>query len=174
MDKQEIILRVIITVLFIISLFFVEAGFCGSSVVAKYNDGFGTLDMKKYNASTVNQVLFSMNRDGIKVYKLYYLMDYIFILFFGAFQIMLICDVYSFNENGMVRSVIIGITVLRGICDMIENGILLRTLFTFPKVNDIAISISAFFTRMKLWCIKVWVVLLVIGIIWRIFSHFNV
>lgn len=27
----------------------VEAGFCGSSVVAKYNGGFGTLDMKSYN-----------------------------------------------------------------------------------------------------------------------------
>ena len=173
MNKREIIIRVSITLLFFISLYYVEAGFCGSSVVAKYNNGFGTLDMKKYNVLSVQNVLSTMGQEGIAVYKLYYLMDYIFILFLGLFQIMLIHDVYSFNENRMVKAFIIGIPILRGLCDMIENTILLRTLFTFPKVNEIAIAIAAFFTQMKLWCIKGWGLLLCIGLIWRIILHFK-
>mgnify|MGYP005606737891 FL=1 len=173
MNKREIITRIGIALLFFISLYFVEAGFCGSSVVAKYNNGFGTLDMKKYNVLSVQNVLSTMGQEGIAVYKLYYLMDYIFILFFGLFQIMLIHDVYSFNENRMVKAFIIGIPILRGLCDMIENTILLRTLFTFPKVNEIAISISSFFTQMKLWCIKGWGLLLFIGLAWRMVLHFK-
>lgn len=173
MNKREIIIRVSITVLFLISLYFVEAGFCGGSVVAKYNNGFGTLDMKKYSLLSVRNVLSTMGQEGIMVYKLYYIMDYIFILFFGLFQIMLIHDVYSFNENRLVKAFIIGIPILRGLCDMIENTILLRTLFTFPKVNESAIAISAFFTQMKLWCIKGWGLLLCIGLIWRLALHFK-
>ena len=82
MNKREIIIRVSITVLFLISLYFVEAGFCGGSVVAKYNNGFGTLDMKKYSLLSVRNVRSTMGQEGIMVYKLYYIMDYIFILFF--------------------------------------------------------------------------------------------
>lgn len=173
MNKREIFIRVSVTLMFLISLYFVEAGFCGSRVVAKYNNGFGTLDMKKYDVLSVQKVLSTMSRKGIEVYKLYYLMDYIFILFFGVFQIMLIYDVYSFNENRLIKTVIIGIPILRALCDMIENAVLLRTLFTFPKVNEIAISISSFFTQTKLWCIKVWGLLLFIGLIGRIVLHFK-
>lgn len=168
MGKKGIILRIIITLLFLISLYFVEVGFCGSSVVAKHNGGFGTLDMKTYNVEIVQRALSPMNKEGITVYKLYYLMDYIFILFFGAFQIMLINDAYSFNENRLLKIVIFGIPILRGLCDVIENAILLRTLFTFPRVNEVAISISSYFTQMKLWCIKGWGLLLFVGLIWRI------
>ncbi len=173
MDKREFFIKIGITVLFFISLYFVEAGFCGSSVVAKYNNGFGTLDMKKYDAMSVQKMLSTMSQEGIRVYKLYYLVDYIFIFFFGVFQIMLIHTVYSFNGNTLVKAVIIGIPVLRGLCDAIENAILLRTLFTFPRVNEIAISISSFFTRTKLWCIKAWGLLLIVGLIWRLAVRFK-
>ena len=75
MGKNGIIIRVFITLLFLVSLYFVEAGFCGSSVIAKYNDGFGTVDMKNYDVKTVQNALSPMNEKGIAVYKLYYLMD---------------------------------------------------------------------------------------------------
>ena len=86
MNKREIITRIGIALLFFISLYFVEAGFCGSSVVAKCNNGYGTLDMKKYNLLSVRNVLSTMGQEGIMVYKLYYTMDYIFILFLVFFK----------------------------------------------------------------------------------------
>ena len=168
MGENGIIIRIIITLLFLISLFFVEAGFCGSSVVAKYNNGFGTIDMKYYDMQTVQNALSPMNEKGIAIYKLYYLMDFIFVLFFGAFQIMLINDVFSFEKNKLTTIIIFSVPILRGMCDTIENIILLWTLYTYPKINELAISISAKFTLVKLMCIKVWILLIVIGLVCKV------
>ena len=98
---------------------------------------------------------------------------YVGLVMFFLYVPIFVLIVYSFNENRLVKACIIGIPILRGLCDMIENTILLRTLFTFPKVNEIAIAIAAFFTQMKLWCIKGWGLLLCIGLIWRIILHFK-
>lgn len=167
MGKNGIIIRVIITLLFFVTLYLVEAGFCGSTVVAKYNDGFGTLDMKYYDAKIVRSVLSSMSEKGIAVYRLYYLIDFIFIMLFGMFQIMLTNDVFSFKRSRLITFIIFGVPILRGICDMIENIIILWTLHTYPRINDLAISISAKFTSAKLMSIKVWILLIVIGLIWK-------
>ena len=70
--KRKIVSRIVIVALFLISLYFVEAGFCGSSVVAEYNNGFGTLDMKQYDVQSVFTALSPMNEEGLKVYKMYY------------------------------------------------------------------------------------------------------
>ena len=173
MDKNRIIIKAIVTLLFLVSLYFVEAGFCGSSVVAKYNGGFGTLDMKRYDVRTVQNALSPMNEKGIAVYKLYYLMDFIFILFFGAFQIMLINDVFSFERSKLTTIIIFSVPILRGICDIIENIILLRTLYTYPRINELAISISSKFTSAKLICIKAWILLIMIGLVWKIILRFK-
>lgn len=167
MGKNGIIIRALIILLFLVSLYLVEAGFCGSLVVAKYNGGFGTVDMKHYDVKTVQNALSPMNEKGIAVYKLYYLMDFIFILCFGAFQLMLINDVYSFERSRLIKIFIFGIPVFRGICDIIENAILLWTLHTYPRINELAISISAKFTWAKLMSIRVWVLVIVIGLVWR-------
>ena len=171
MSKKKIVIRVIVTLLFLVSLYFVEAGFCGSGVVAEYNGGFGTVDMKSYNVETVQSALSPMSEEGISVYKLYYLMDFIFILFFGAFQIMLINDVFSFERSKFTTIIIFSVPVLRGICDMIENVILLWTLYTYPRINEWAISVSAKFTSAKLMSIKGWIVLIVIGLVWKIILY---
>lgn len=171
MGKNGIIIRVIVILLFIVSLYFVEAGFCGSSVVAKYNGGFGTVDMKHYDVKTIQNALSPMNEKGIAIYKLYYLMDFIFILFFGAFQIMLINDVFSFERSKFTTIIIFSVPILRGICDMIENVILLWTLYTYPRINELAISVSAKFTSAKLMSIKGWIVLIVIGLVWKIILY---
>lgn len=171
MGKNGIIMRVIVTFLFLVSLYFVEAGFCGSSVVAKYNGGFGTLDMKYYDVKTVQNVLSLMNEKGIAVYKLYYLMDFIFILCFGAFQLMLINDVFSFERSRLTTFIIFSVPILRGICDIIENIILLWTLHTYPRINELAIFISAKFTSVKLMSIKVWILLIVIGLVWKVMLY---
>ena len=168
MNKEKILIRVSITFLFLVSLYLVEAGFCGSSVVAEYNNGFGTLDMKSYVVSDVRAALEALNTKGIQIYKMYYVMDFLFIFFFGLFQIVIICDLYSFVNNVRIRVIIVGVSVLRGLFDGVENLILLRMLFTFPTINESVIAVSALFTQMKLWCVKGWLLLCVVGVIWRI------
>lgn len=171
MGKKGIIIRVSVIALFLVSLYFVEAGFCGSMVVAEYNDGFGTVDMKSYDAKTVQDALSPMSEKGMTVYKLYYLMDFIFIIFFGAVQIMLIKDVFSFKKSKFISLIIFGVPILRGICDIIENIILLWTLYTYPKISKLAISVAAKFTSAKLVSIKVWIVLIIIGLVWKLILY---
>lgn len=168
MRKDRIIIRVIVVVMFLISLYMTEAGFCGSQVVATYNGGFGTVDMKSYDAEVVRSALSPMGAEGLYVYKLYYLMDFMFVLCFGAFQIMLINDVFSFQKNRTVTIAITAVPVIRGLCDIVENVILLVTINTFPQINETAISVSARFTQAKLLCIRIWVILILVGIILRI------
>ena len=168
MNKEKILLRVSITFLFLLSLCFVEAGFCGSSVVAEYNNGFGTLDMKNYAISDVRAALGGLNNKGIQIYKMYYVMDFLFVFFFGVFQTVMTCDLYAFMNGKRIRAIIIGISVLRGLCDGVENSILLRTLFTFPEINEKAIAVSALFTQIKLWCVVGWILLCIVGVICRI------
>ena len=171
MSKKKIVIRVIVTLLFLVSLYFVEAGFCGSGVVAEYNGGFGTVDMKSYNVETVQSALSPMSEEGISVYKLYYLMDFVFILFFGIFQLMVTNAVFSFKNSMPVKIIIFGVPVLRGICDIIENIILLTTLYTYPSINETAISVSAKFTMVKLMCVKVWVLIIIVGLIWKVVTR---
>ena len=171
MGKSGIVIRVIITLLFFASLYFVEAGFCGSSVVAKYNGGFGTLDMKHYDVKMVQNVLSSMSETGVAVYKHYYLMDFIFILCFGVFQIMLTRDVFSFERSKWITMIVCSIPILRGICDMIENAVLLWTLSAYPKISELAISISAKATSVKLMSIGIWILMIAIGLIWKVILY---
>ena len=137
MGKRGIIIRVVITLLFLVSLYFVEAGFCGSSVIAKYNDGFGTVDMKSYDVKTVQNAVSPMNEKGIAVYKLYYLMDFIFVLCFGAFQLMLINDVYSFERSTFITfiicSVTCGFTILSLILSIANDSKLIVDFILYMK-----------------------------------------
>ena len=71
MRQNRIIIRVVIVVMFLISLYMTEAGFWGSQVVATYNGGFGTVDMKSYDAEVVRSALAPMGAEGLHVYRLY-------------------------------------------------------------------------------------------------------
>lgn len=172
MGKDRIIIRIVLVLLFFVSLYLVEAGFCGSSVVAKYNNGFGTLDMKLYDVDMVKQALGPMNAEGLRIYKLYYLMDFIFVIFFGAIQLVMINDIYSFTDSRILAVVVSFVPLFRGICDIIENIILLRSIYIFPRINEVTIMVSSRFTWLKLMSIRLWAVMLVFGILWRFIARF--
>lgn len=171
--RRKVVLRIIIVVLFIVSLYFVEAGFCGSGVVAEYNNGFGTLDMKKYNVQSVYTALSPMSEEGLNVYRMYYVMDYIFIVFFGLLQVVVTLDIYSFSDNMILKRVFVAVPILRGLFDIVENTILLTTVNSFPSVNETAITISSYFTQAKLISIRVWIGIVLLGIVWRLIRRFK-
>lgn len=171
MGKKRVIVRIMIVAGFLVSLYFVEAGFCGSSVVAEHNGGFGTVDMKSYDVSVVQKALEPLGEKGMTVYRQYYGADFIFVIFFGAFQLMLSDIAYSWRKKKWISVMVFGVPVLRGICDIVENILLLRTLYTFPKISETAVSISAGFTTAKLLLIRCWVVLLIAGLAWKLILY---
>lgn len=165
MGKKLIIRNVIIVISFLVSLYFVQRGIAGSSVVAQYNNGYGTFDMKQYDPIVVKNVLSQMDIKGISVYKWYYFFDFIFIIALGIFQCVVSKSVFIWFKIKNVNLIVCLIPFIRGLADCIENIIIFITLFTVPLVNERAILVASFATKIKLMMIQLWVLELLIGII---------
>lgn len=168
MGKRKYVRGLIIFVLFIISLYLVDYSRFGSSEVAKYNNGYGTVDMKSYDNEIVYDVLSGMTEDGIKVYKTYYGVDAIFIICFGVFQCFITLQLFNFAMKGARRFFICILPIIRGICDIIENALLYITLCTYPNINVSLVGTANIFTFVKLWTIRLWIVEIIAGIVIRI------
>ena len=152
---------------FIVTLYMVEASSFGSAAVAVHNEGYGTFDMKKYDYASVTDVLANMDSEGIRVYQKYYFADFLFIICFGLIQCMISSAVYKKNKL-IYRRIAIGVPIARGIFDVIENVLLFITITNYPKVSNGLIMIASISTQCKLWCIRIWVVMLLIGIVYNI------
>lgn len=162
----------IIIIGFLLTLYWVEGSNWSSQAVAQYNGGYGTFDMKKYDVHVVERVLASMAPEGYTVSYQYYIGDYLFVIFFGVFQCMISRMVYhsikSKSQVGNIMSILlIIIPILRGISDIIENSILLYTLISYPTINETMIHVATIATQTKLGCIKLWVLLVIMGLIMR-------
>lgn len=159
---------VVIGILFFISLFLVEFGVAGSNVVATYNNGYGTFDMKQYDVQVVEDILSEMSPEGIRVYRFYYLWDFIFVIFFGLFQCYLSRRIYSWWKFPKAKLLVCIIPFIRGGLDIIENVILLKTLYTFPQINATLIAISSVITKGKLLMIRLWILEIIVGIVFGV------
>lgn len=159
--------RLLLVALFLVSWYFVELGPYGTRAVAKYNEGYGTFDMKKYGIEDVQRVLGKMEETGLHVYRMYYLFDFIFAIFFGAVQCMLLVELYGAWKHPVVFTVLCLVPVFRGIFDCVENGILLHTLYYAEHIGEMPIRIASFCTQCKLWMIRVWILEVVVGMAGR-------
>ncbi len=159
--------RLILIALFLVSWYFVELGPYGTREVAKYNEGYGTFDMKKYGVEDVWRVLGKMEETGLHVYRMYYLFDFIFVIFFGAVQCMLLLDLYRAWKHPVLFGILCLVPVFRGLFDCVENGILLHTLYHVETIRELPIRIASFCTQCKLWMIRVWILEVLIGMIGR-------
>ena len=168
MRKRKTIIGVVLFILFAVSLYLVDFSKYGSYEVGKYNEGYGTIDMKSYDSDIVKCILSGMTQEGIDVYKAYYWMDGIFIVFFGLFQCFLTMVTYSFAQKNSEKILVCLFPIVRGICDIIENALLYITLGTFPDIDTSMIGIASVFTTVKLWTIRLWVLELFVGIVLRI------
>lgn len=164
MFKTRVITLVIISMLFLIALYLVEFSPYSAREVAKYNGGFGTFDMKKYDYATVSFVLSKMEPGGKAATVHYYAADYIFVLFFGLFQGYV---VYLLYHHFGVRACFLAVTIpiMRGIFDIIENTLLLHTVLHYPRINEMVVRIASLCTAGKLFMIKLWVIEVLIGFI---------
>lgn len=165
MKREKKGLGIILFLLFVLSFYLVEFGIAGDSVVAMYNNGFGTFDMKPYNVTVIQDVLSQMNSDGIKVYQTYYIFDFFFILMFGLFQCYLSVRLFKWWKIKYAAAVVCVIPIARGLFDAIENVMLLSVLFSYPKCNVGVIGFSYAMTRVKFICIRLWMLEALVGII---------
>ncbi|MCI7791967.1 MAG: hypothetical protein MR531_14535 [Lachnospiraceae bacterium] len=173
MRKRKVIVGAILFILFAISLYLVDYSKFGSGEVAKYNDGYGTVDMKAYDNEMVQHVLSGMTQEGIDVYKTYYWVDGIFIIFFGLLQCFISAITYGFVQRKSMKILVHLFPILRGICDTIENTLLYITLCTFPNIDSSLVGAANIFTMVKLWTIRLWMLEILVGIVLSMMIKIN-
>lgn len=163
----------IIVIGFLLLLYWVEGSSWSSQAVARHNGGYGTFDMKRYDAQVVETVLSAMDSEGFKASYRYYIGDYLFIIFFGLLQCMISRMIYDPLQSKIRITKILFVLamivpILRGIADLIENTMLVYTLLKYPIINETMVGVATIATTMKLGCIKMWVLLVMLGLILRI------
>lgn len=173
MRKRKVIVGVILFIMFAISLYLVDYSRFGSREVAKYNGGYGTVDMKAYDSEIVQNVLSGMTQDGIDVYKTYYWVDGIFIVFFGLFQCFISAITYGFVQRKSMKNIVHLFPILRGICDTIENTLLYITLCTFPNIDTSLVGAANIFTAVKLCTIRLWILEILVGFVLSMIIKIN-
>lgn len=174
-NKRKVCIWIVMVVGFLLSLYWVEASSWGSMAVARYNNGYGTFDMKDYDFETVKETLENTNTVGFVAYYKYYVADFVFLVFFGFLQCRISHTVYKkihIYQNKAVKTVVLGIPILRGIFDIAENSLLLITIAVFPKMNAGMVSAASFSTQCKLWCIRIWLCSLGAAVVCRILQFF--
>lgn len=154
-----------IVLLFIISLYLVQFS---SEGVAKYNNGYGTFDMKPYNATTIYKVLNNMSTEGFSAVRIYYICDYLFVIAMGTLQVMLSFATFNSAKSKLPGMVLAGIAIARGIFDAIENALLFTIISDFPNQHNQLIKIASLSTKLKMCMIGLWVGLFVSGIVLKV------
>jgi uncharacterized secreted protein with C-terminal beta-propeller domain len=154
---------------FLLTLYWVAGSNWSSRAVAMHNGGYGTFDMKNYDVHTVEHILAVMDADGYKVSYRYYIGDYLFVVFFGLIQCMISRIIYNplrteIKIERMLSILSILVPILRGVTDLIENTMLVTTLLRYPNINPNIIYVASMATKLKLSCIKIWGILIILGL----------
>lgn len=77
---SKIMSCVIIIIGFFVVLYWVEFSSWSSREVSQFNEGYGTFDMKNYNAEIVEKVLSTMEPEGYNLSYGYYIGDYLLVI----------------------------------------------------------------------------------------------
>lgn len=168
MKINKKIFVVIIFIAFIGTFYWVEFSKYSSQELTCYNDGYGTFDMKNYDNHDVYNVLNNMEPKGFEIYNKYLIGDYLFVISFGALQVIISLFIFNWLEKGVIKKCIISLPILRGIFDVVENTMLFMIINGYPERYKSLVSISATATWLKLFIIKIWCVAILIGLFIKI------
>lgn len=120
----------------------------------KYDNNFKFLDMQfRYNAAIVYDAFEKIGKDGRKVYRGYWILDFVFIACFLIVQITLL---NGLSFNGLVRNILIVLSISRAVFDILENCMLIYLIDKFPSVNNLLANICSCVTTMKFTVLYLW------------------
>ncbi len=161
-DKRSVRRIIISIVLFVIALCATELSPLSRHAISRTNDGYGVLDMTKYDSSDFIKMMESSKDIG--VYWKYYVLDFIFTAAFLNFMIQMVSGFKGPVINRIkIASYIFA--VIRGLSDIIENSIMLNQIYAFPNVDHSLINNCNMITQLKFLCLRGWVLCFCVMII---------
>lgn len=155
-------------VLCIAALLLMEYSPWGSRALEQYNGGYGTFDMKSYNADTVYRILHGMMPEGFRIYELYFIMDFLFVIGYGIVQIRLLNFFYRDYRHNIAVRFAYWIPAARAVFDTAENSIILLLLISYPAELRGLVAVSSAATFLKLKAIILWSLFIAAGILVKI------
>ncbi len=169
MEKKKMIRRRIISiVLFTFALYLTEFSPFSGRAVALFNGGYGTFDMKKYDADVFVSVMNATS--NVSIYWKYYICDFIFTAAFLNFMIQMVRG-FKGELINKVKVLSYFLAVIRGMLDATENIILLNQIYSYPEINRMLIDVCNIFTKIKFHLMRGWIVCFVIMLIFQILSN---
>ena len=160
--------RIISIVLFVVALYLTEFSPFSGRVVALINGGYGTFDMKKYDADVFVSVMNATS--NVNIYWKYYICDFIFTTAFLNFMIQMVSG-FKGEFINKVKVLSYVLAVIRGILDISENIILLNQIYSFPEMNRMLIDTCNIITRIKFHFMRGWIACFVLIFIVQIISN---
>ena len=159
--------KIISIVLFAFGLYLTLLSPFSGGAVAAINGGYGTFDLKKYDADVFLNVMKATS--NVSLYWKYYVCDFIFTAVFLNYMIQM---VRGFNGTfiNKVKVAAYIFAVIRGLLDTSENIILLNQIYSYPKVNLMLIDLCNVITRIKFHFMRGWIACFVFIIIANIIS----
>lgn len=163
-----------IVALFILTLYWVEFSPWGSNALAQYNGGYGTFDMKFYDAKIVYEILENTKPIGFNIYNKYLLGDYIFIFAFGALQLIITLNVYKKYAQNKFILLIMMLPIWRGMFDFVENTMLEFIINVYPKQLYTLVNVASTATQAKKLMILLWIISIIVGFCLRFYNIKNI
>ncbi len=152
-DKKTIRIRIISIVLLVFALYLTVLSPFSGRAVAAINGGYGTFDMKKYDADVFANVMNATS--DVNRYWKYYICDFIFTAAFLNFMIQMVSRFKGVFIN-KVKMLSYVLAVTRGMLDTSENIILLNQIYSYPEIDRILINTCNVITRLKFLFMRGW------------------
>ena len=167
-DKKMIRRRIVSIVLFVFGLYLTLLSPFSGRAVALVNGGYGTFDLKKYDADVFVNVMNATS--DVSIYWKYYICDFIFTATFLNFMIQMVRG-FKGEFINKIKVLSYVLAVIRGMLDTIENIILLNQIYSYPNINRMLIDTCNTITRIKFHFMRGWMVCFILMILVQIISN---
>ena len=154
-DKKMVRRRIISIILLVLALYLVVLSPFSGRAVAQINGGYGTFDMKKYDADLFINVM--RETSNVDIFWKYYVCDCIFTAAFLNFMIQMVSG-FKGEFISKVKVLSYFLAVIRGLLDFSENTVLLNQIYSYPIVNRMLIDTCNTITRIKFLFMRGWFV----------------
>lgn len=133
--------------------------------IRKHDPNFRLLDMQfHYRSDTVYDTFDKLGKEGRKAYQNYWILDFFFIVCFLTVQITVVNII---DKRSALRIILIMLSVLRGLFDVIENGILIYLIGKFPEQNNQLASFCSYMTTSKFIALYLWIIGIMIVLLYQ-------
>lgn len=164
MKKMIAIIGVIGFVICIVIMYTTDIGHMG---LQRYDASAQLFDMsfEHYEIEDISGTFEKLGIEGRGLYQNYWMLDYFFIVCFG---VVMVTIANLITSKGVVRKLLIVVTILRAIFDLVENTSLFYLSIIYPRGNELLGTTASWATTFKFITLYLWTTGVVVILIYLV------